>query len=67
MLVKFLSDCLKSNDGNFEYKREAIEALQLLMEEVPSSQTACLNQMAEYIEDCPHVSLHIKILNTFVK
>ena len=23
--------------------------------------------MAEYIEDCPHVALHIKILNTFTK
>ena len=23
--------------------------------------------MAEYIEDCPHIALHIKILNTFVK
>ena len=37
------------------------------MEVVPQSQTMCLNQMAEYIEDCPHVALHIKILNTFAK
>jgi coatomer protein complex subunit gamma len=67
LLVNFLANCLKSNDGNFEFKRETIEALQLIMEEVPDSQTSCLNQMAEYIEDCPHVALHIKILNTFVK
>ena len=27
LLVTFLSNCLKSNDGNFEFKRETIEAL----------------------------------------
>jgi len=37
LLVNFLSNCLKSNDGNFDFKRETIEALELIMQEVPNS------------------------------
>eukprot|EP01017_Pseudomicrothorax_dubius_P028770 TRINITY_DN3444_c0_g1_i1.p1 TRINITY_DN3444_c0_g1~~TRINITY_DN3444_c0_g1_i1.p1 ORF type:complete len:808 (-),score=249.76 TRINITY_DN3444_c0_g1_i1:153-2516(-) len=66
VLLNFLSNCLKG-EGSYEVKRSCVDAVDFMINEIPESKEAALLQLAEYIEDCSHAALHIKILNMIRK
>lgn len=47
-ILSFLSNCLKS-EGNYDFKKYAVELLELMIQEIPQAREHATNALAEYI------------------
>lgn len=61
-LMNFLSNVLRE-DGGFEYKRSIVEAILVLIREIPEAKEMGLAQLCEFIEDCEFTFLSVQILH----
>lgn len=53
--------------GGFEYKRAIVDCIISIIEENPESKETGLAHLCEFIEDCEHTVLAIKILHLLGK
>jgi coatomer protein complex subunit gamma len=51
IILSFLSNCLKT-EGNYEFKKYAIEIVEMVVNEIAEAKENALNTLSEYIEDC---------------
>ncbi|CAG4949597.1 unnamed protein product [Parnassius apollo] len=61
-IVAFLAGMLR-DEGGFEYKTAIAEAIISLVEENPDAKETGLAHLCEFIEDCEHATLAIRILH----
>eukprot|EP00922_Rhytidocystis_sp_ex-Travisia-forbesii_P037490 GHVS01055868.1.p1 GENE.GHVS01055868.1~~GHVS01055868.1.p1 ORF type:complete len:859 (+),score=145.05 GHVS01055868.1:321-2897(+) len=61
VLMGFLSSNLRE-EGSIEFKSDTVDALMLLVRQVPQAQEIGLLQLCEFIEDCEYPSLCTRIL-----
>eukprot|EP00922_Rhytidocystis_sp_ex-Travisia-forbesii_P037494 GHVS01055872.1.p1 GENE.GHVS01055872.1~~GHVS01055872.1.p1 ORF type:complete len:858 (+),score=150.16 GHVS01055872.1:321-2894(+) len=61
VLMGFLSSNLRE-EGSLEFKSDTVDALMLLVKQVPQAQEVGLLQLCEFIEDCEYPSLCTRIL-----
>ncbi|KAL4704311.1 hypothetical protein ACJJTC_012887 [Scirpophaga incertulas] len=61
-LAAFLAGMLRE-DGGVQYKTAIAEAIIALVEENPDAKEIGLAHLCEFIEDCEHTSLAVRILN----
>lgn len=62
VLMSFLSAMLRE-DGGLEYKTSIIDTIITIVEENPDAKEAGLSHLCEFIEDCEHTSLAVRILH----
>lgn len=61
-LMNFLSNVLRE-EGGFEYKRAIVDAILILIREIPDAKEAGLAHLCEFIEDCEFTYLSTQILH----
>eukprot|EP00921_Rhytidocystis_pertsovi_P026805 GHVQ01043190.1.p1 GENE.GHVQ01043190.1~~GHVQ01043190.1.p1 ORF type:complete len:751 (+),score=82.42 GHVQ01043190.1:3352-5604(+) len=61
LLTAFLSSNLRE-EGSLEFKSDTVDALMLLVKQVPQAQEIGLLHLCEFIEDCEYPSLCTRIL-----
>ncbi|KAJ2238218.1 coatomer subunit gamma [Coemansia sp. RSA 1722] len=61
VFLGFLSGVLR-DEGGFDFKRAAIEAIMDLAKNVPECKEAALAQLCEFIEDCEFTKLSVRVL-----
>lgn len=61
-LMAFLSNVLRE-DGGFEYKKAIVDAILILIKEIPEAKDAGLAHLCEFIEDCEFSYLASQILH----
>lgn len=61
VMMNFLSGILR-DEGGFEYKKAIVETLINIIEDSPDGKEAGLAHLCEFIEDCEHTSLGVKVL-----
>ncbi|KAJ1893002.1 coatomer subunit gamma [Kickxella alabastrina] len=62
VFLGFLSGVLR-DEGGFEFKRAAIEAIVDLAKHVPECKEAALAHLCEFIEDCEFTKLSVRVLH----
>jgi len=62
VLMTFLSGMLRE-DGGYEYKKSIVETIINIIGDDPDAKEAGLNHLCEFIEDCEHVNLAVRILH----
>merc|ERR1712002_1038140 len=62
VMMNFLSNMLR-DDGGFEYKRAIVDCIISIIEENPEAKENGLAHLCEFIEDCEHTSLAVRILH----
>ncbi|KAJ1724732.1 coatomer subunit gamma [Coemansia erecta] len=62
VFLGFLSGVLR-DEGGFEFKRAAIEAIMDLAKNVPECKEAALAHLCEFIEDCEFTKLSVRVLH----
>ncbi|XP_064487269.1 coatomer subunit gamma-2-like isoform X2 [Ornithodoros turicata] len=62
VMMSFLSSMLR-DEGGFEYKRAIVDTVINIIEDNPEAKEAGLSHLCEFIEDCEHVSLAVRILS----
>ena len=60
--MNFLSNVLRE-DGGFEYKKAIVEAILVLIRDIPEAKEQGLAQLCEFIEDCEFTFLSVQILH----
>jgi len=65
-LLSFLSNILR-DEGGFEYKKTIVEAILIVIKEIPEAKETGLNHLCEFIEDCEFTYLSNKILHLLGK
>ncbi|KAG8182805.1 hypothetical protein JTE90_003479 [Oedothorax gibbosus] len=66
VLMNFLSGILR-DEGGFEYKRAIVDTIVNIIEDSPDGKEAGLAHLCEFIEDCEHTSLGVKVLHLLGK
>lgn len=61
-LMNFLSSLLR-NEGGLDYKALIADTIITIIEENPEAKEAGLSHLCEFIEDCEHISLAVRILH----
>jgi len=61
-LMSFLSRALRE-EGGFEYKKNVVDSILILMERIPAAQALGLEHLCEFIEDCEFPKLTVRILH----
>ena len=62
ILMNFLSGMLRE-EGGLEYKTSIAETIITIIEENPDAKEGGLSHLCEFIEDCEHTSLAVRILH----
>ncbi|GAB6020673.1 Coatomer subunit gamma-2 [Chamberlinius hualienensis] len=62
VMMNFLSTMLR-DEGGFEYKKAIVDTIIAIVDENPEAKEAGLAHLCEFIEDCEHTSLAVKILH----
>lgn len=62
VMMSFLSSMLHE-EGGFEYKKSIVDTIIAIIEDNPDAKEAGLAYLCEFIEDCEHTSLAVKILH----
>merc|ERR1711981_1168441 len=62
LMLQHLSTMLR-DEGGFEYKKAIIDCIVCIINESPDSRETGLAHLCEFIEDCEHTSLCVKILH----
>ncbi|KAF0308268.1 Coatomer subunit gamma-2 [Amphibalanus amphitrite] len=62
VLMNFLSSMLR-DEGGLEYKASIADTIITIIEENPEAKEAGLSHLCEFIEDCEHTSLAVRILH----
>eukprot|EP00933_Yihiella_yeosuensis_P036468 TRINITY_DN30218_c0_g1_i1.p1 TRINITY_DN30218_c0_g1~~TRINITY_DN30218_c0_g1_i1.p1 ORF type:complete len:922 (+),score=176.87 TRINITY_DN30218_c0_g1_i1:108-2873(+) len=62
VLMQFLSTNLRE-DGSAEFKKDLVDALILVISQVPAARDAGLLHLCEFIEDCEYANLCTRILS----
>lgn len=62
VMMSFLSSMLHE-EGGYEYKKAIVDTIIAIIEDNPEAKEAGLSHLCEFIEDCEHVSLAVKILH----
>lgn len=63
-LLRFLQFTLR-DEGGFELKRKMVDAVVDMLERFPEVRMEALMYLAEFIEDCEHDALSIRVLHLF--
>ena len=66
VLMSFLSSMLR-DEGGLEYKASIADTIIAIIEDNPDAKEAGLTHLCEFIEDCEHTSLAVRILNLLGK
>lgn len=61
-LMTFLSQMLRE-EGGYEYKKSIVDTIINIIADDPDAKEAALNHLCEFIEDCEHIHLAVRILN----
>ncbi|XP_054713331.1 coatomer subunit gamma-2-like isoform X2 [Uloborus diversus] len=61
VMMNFLSSILR-DEGGFEYKKAIVDTIINVIEDSPEGKEAGLAHLCEFIEDCEHTSLGVKVL-----
>ena len=62
VLMSFLSSMLR-DEGGLEYKASIADTIIAIVEDNPDAKEAGLTHLCEFIEDCEHTSLAVRILH----
>merc|ERR1712048_1278894 len=62
LMLQHLSTMLR-DEGGFEYKKAIVDCIVCIINESPDSRETGLAHLCEFIEDCEHTSLCVKILH----
>jgi len=62
LMLTHLSTMLR-DEGGFEYKKAIVECIVTIVNESPDSRETGLSHLCEFIEDCEHTTLCVKILH----
>lgn len=62
VMMNFLSSMLR-DEGGFEYKKAIVDTIITIIEENPEAKEFGLAHLCEFIEDCEHTSLAVRILH----
>ncbi|KRX03144.1 Coatomer/clathrin adaptor appendage, Ig-like subdomain [Pseudocohnilembus persalinus] len=65
-VLQFLSNCLKA-EGTYEFKKQAVDIIEIIVADIPSIKEIALNTLAEYIEDCQFPYLQLQVLSILNK
>jgi len=66
VLMSFLSSMLR-DEGGLEYKASIADTIIAIIEDNPDAKEAGLTHLCEFIEDCEHTSLAVRILHLLGK
>lgn len=66
VLMNFLSAMLR-DEGGLEYKASIADTIITIIEDNPEAKETGLAHLCEFIEDCEHVSLAVRILHLLGK
>ncbi|KAG4079919.1 hypothetical protein HA402_006231 [Bradysia odoriphaga] len=66
ILINFLSQMLRE-EGGLDYKASIVDTMINIIEENPEAKEAGLSHLCEFIEDCEHTSLAVRILHLLGK
>lgn len=66
LLITFLSQMLRE-EGGLDYKTSIVDTMITIIEENPDAKEAGLSHLCEFIEDCEHTSLAVRILHLLGK
>ncbi|CAG9759764.1 unnamed protein product [Ceutorhynchus assimilis] len=66
VLMNFLSAMLR-DEGGLEYKASIADTIITIIEDNPEAKETGLAHLCEFIEDCEHISLAVRILNLLGK
>ncbi|XP_019551575.2 coatomer subunit gamma [Aedes albopictus] len=66
VMMNFLSGMLRE-EGGLEYKTSIVDTIILIIEENPEAKESGLSHLCEFIEDCEHTSLAVRILHLLGK
>lgn len=66
VLINFLSQMLRE-EGGLDYKTSIVDTMITIIEENPDAKEAGLSHLCEFIEDCEHTSLAVRILHLLGK
>lgn len=66
VLMNFLSAMLRE-EGGLEYKTSIVDTIITIVEENPDAKESGLSHLCEFIEDCEHTSLAVRILHLLGK
>ncbi|XP_037529706.1 coatomer subunit gamma-2 isoform X2 [Rhipicephalus sanguineus] len=61
VLMTFLASMLR-DEGGFEYKKAIVDTVIHIIEDNPEAKDVGLSHLCEFIEDCEHTSLAVRIL-----
>lgn len=62
VMVNFLSNLLRNNVG-YKFKKAVVNAIESIIVEIPEAKNAGLLNLCEFIEDCEHMKLTVRILH----
>lgn len=62
VMMSFLSSMLHE-EGGYDYKKSIVETIISIIEDNPDAKEAGLAHLCEFIEDCEHTTLAVKILH----
>ncbi|KAG1675191.1 Coatomer subunit gamma-2 [Nymphon striatum] len=62
VMMNFLSSMLR-DEGGFEYKKAIVDTIISIIEDNPEAKEAGLSHLCEFIEDCEHTILAVRILH----
>ncbi|XP_076343062.1 coatomer subunit gamma-2-like isoform X2 [Tachypleus tridentatus] len=66
VMMNFLSSMLRE-EGGFEYKKTIVDTIMYILEDNQEAKEAGLAYLCEFIEDCEHTSLAVRILHMLGK
>ncbi|CAK9290192.1 unnamed protein product [Gordionus sp. m RMFG-2023] len=66
IMMNFLSSMLR-DEGGYEYKRAIVNTIIAIIQEIPEAKETGLAHLCEFIEDCEHSVLAVKILHLLGK
>lgn len=66
VLINFLSQMLRE-EGGLDYKTSIVDTMITIIEENADAKEAGLSHLCEFIEDCEHISLAVRILHLLGK
>lgn len=66
VLINFLSQMLRE-EGGLDYKTSIVDTMIIIIEENADAKEAGLSHLCEFIEDCEHTSLAVRILHLLGK
>lgn len=66
VLMNFLSAMLRE-EGGLDYKTSIVDTIITIIEENPDAKESGLSHLCEFIEDCEHTSLAVRILHLLGK